>query len=132
MITDKGQPEQKIFVLDSKYYKYGVSKREYDLSGTCSIIKQIAYAEFIERKPESLPNDVKNALNENEIYNAFIIPGRLNDSEKIEYFGYSCADFKDETEKAYNITIDMKFLMYKHLPKDKNLIAELANKICNI
>ena len=107
------------------------------MPGTGSIVKQIAYAEFIEGKPDSLPGDVKNVLNEKEIYNAFILPGRLEDSgKKLDYFGYSCADFKNKTEKAYHkiygFIIDMKLLMYQHQPKDKKLIADLADKICSI
>ncbi len=137
MIMDRGKDSQKIFVLDSKYYKYGISKRDFDLPGTGSIVKQIAYAEFIEGKPDSLPGDMKNVLNEKEIYNAFILPGRLEDSgKKLDYFGYSCADFKNKTEKAYHkiygFIIDMKLLMYQHQPKDKKLIADLAYKICSI
>ena len=133
MITNRGRPGQKIFVLDSKYYKYGVSKRDYDLPGTGSIVKQLAYAEFIEGKPNSLPGDVKNALDENEIYNAFILPGRLEDGKKLEYFGYSCADFKVDGKpysKIHGLTIDMKFLMHHHIPNDKKLTADLADAIC--
>ena len=133
MITNRGKPGQKIFVLDSKYYKYGVSKRDYDLPGTGSIVKQLAYAEFIEGKPDSLPGDVKNALDENEIYNAFILPGRLEDGKKLEYFGYSCADFKVDGKpysKIHGFTVDVKFLMRHHIPNDKKLTADLADAIC--
>lgn len=136
MIMDRGKDSQKIFVLDSKYYKYGVSKHDYDLPGTGSIVKQISYAEFIERKPESLPKDVKNVLNEKEIYNAFILPGKSSGfGGELEYFGYSCADFKNETEKAYNkiygIFLDVRTLMYCHIPHDKKMISQLANVIGN-
>lgn len=133
MITNRGKPGQKIFVLDSKYYKYGVSKRDYDLPGTGSIVKQLAYAEFIEGKPDSLPGDVKNAMDENEIYNAFILPGRLEDGKKLEYFGYSCADFKDDGKpysKIHGLIVDVKFLMHHHIPNDKKLTADLADAIC--
>ena len=136
MITGRGTQKQKIFVLDSKYYKYGVSRHDYDLPSTGSIVKQIAYAEFIEGKPDSLPGDVKNALNEKEIYNAFILPGKSSGfGGELEYFGYSCADFKNETEKAYNkiygIFLDVRTLMYRHIPHDKDMISQLANVIGN-
>ena len=67
MITNRGKENQKIFILDSKYYKYGVSGFDYDLPGTGSIVKQLAYAEYVENSPSSLPNDVKITLNKNEI-----------------------------------------------------------------
>jgi len=55
MITDRGKENQKIFILDSKYYKYGVSKFDYDLPGTGSIVKQFAYEEYAENALPSLP-----------------------------------------------------------------------------
>lgn len=133
MITNRGNEGQRIFVLDSKYYKYGVSHRDYDLPGTGSIVKQLAYAEHIEGKPDSLPPDVKEALNKDEIYNAFILPGRTEGDHFLRYFGYSTADYKNETEKSYSkiygFILDMKSIMYRHIPKDKELIEELANII---
>ena len=124
---------QKIFILDSKYYKYGVSRFDYDLPGTGSIIKQFAYAEYVENSPPSLPNEVKEVLNKDEIYNAFILPGENKSDSKLHYFGYSYADYKNETQKSYSkifgFTLDIKSIMYKHIPKDKQLIKELANLI---
>ncbi|MCR5218700.1 LlaJI family restriction endonuclease [Treponema sp.] len=131
MITNRGKENQKIFILDSKYYKYGLSKIPYDLPGTGSIVKQFAYAEFIEREPEKIPHDVKKVLDKKAIYNAFILPGQ-HDSP-LQYFGYSHADYKNEHEKSYSkiygFTYDIKTLMYKHIPKDKQMIDELAKLI---
>lgn len=87
----------------------------------------------IEGKPDSLPPDVKEALNKDEIYNAFILPGRTEGDHFLRYFGYSTADYKNETEKSYSkiygFILDMKSIMYRHIPKDKELIEELANII---
>lgn len=133
MITNRGKENQKIFILDSKYYKYGVSRFDYDLPGTGSIIKQFAYAEYVENSPPSLPNEVKEVLNKDEIYNAFILPGENKSDSKLHYFGYSYADYKNETQKSYSkifgFILDIKSIMYKHIPKDKQLIKELANLI---
>lgn len=133
MITDRGKENQKIFILDSKYYKYGVSKFDYDLPRTGSIVKQFAYAEYVENAPLSLPKEVRNSLNKNEIYNAFILPGENESGAELHYFGYSYADYKNETEKSYSkiygILLDIKSIMYKHIPKDKMLIEELTNLI---
>ncbi len=133
MITNRGKENQKIFVLDSKYYKYGMSKFDYDLPGTGSIVKQLAYAEYIENCPSSLPADVKKVLKRDEIYNAFILPGRNNKDGPLNYFGYSYSDYKNTEEKSYSkiygFTFDIKSLMYTHIPKDKRLIEELSNLI---
>ena len=130
MITNRGKENQKIFVLDSKYYKYGVSNFDYDLPGTGSIVKQLAYAEYIENTPSSLPKNVKEVLNKNEIYNVFILPGENKSDSNLHYFGYSYADYKNEAEKSYSkifgLILDIKSIMYKHAPKDKKLIEELA------
>ena len=133
MITDRGKDNQKIFILDSKYYKYGISNLDYDLPGTGSIIKQFAYAEYVENSPSSLPSDVKKVLNRDEIYNTFILPGENESGSNLHYFGYSYADYKNESEKSYSkifgLILDIKSIMYKHIPKDKNLIQDLANII---
>lgn len=133
MITDRGKDNQKIFILDSKYYKYGISNLDYDLPGTGSIVKQFAYAEYVENSPSSLPNEVKEVLNKDEIYNAFILPGEKKSDSNLHYFGYSYADYKNRTEKSYSkiygFTLDIKSIMYKHIPKDKKLLNELAELI---
>lgn len=134
MITNRGKENQRIFVLDSKYYKYGASFENHDLPGTDSIVKQIAYAEFIERAPDSLPADVKTALNTNEIYNAFILPGKLHDDSKtLEYFGYSYADYKDKCGKSYSkihgFILDVKNIMQNHSKKDSSFIEALSQRI---
>ena len=132
MITDRGKEGQKIFVLDSKYYKYGVSNGSYDLPGTDSIIKQIAYAEFIENRPASIPSDVLNVLNCNEIYNAFILPYNCNDESILRKFGYSTSEHKNADEKSYNkiygILLDIKNVMYKHV-HNNDAIKQLAKLI---
>ncbi|MCR5494913.1 MAG: LlaJI family restriction endonuclease [Treponema sp.] len=133
MITNRGKENQKIFILDSKYYKYGLSQYDYDLPGTGSIVKQFAYAEYVEKAPSTLPKDVKKVLNKDEIYNAFILPGKNEGPSMLQYFGYSYADYKNTEEKSYSkiygFTVDVKSLMYRHIPKDKNLIDELASLI---
>ncbi len=135
MITNRGKENQKIFVLDSKYYKYGMSKFDYDLPGTGSIVKQFAYAEYIENSPFSLPADVKKVLNKDEIYNAFILPGKSDKDHPLKYFGYSYADYKNTEEKSYSkiygFTFDVKSLMHTHIPKDKKLIEKLSELILN-
>lgn len=131
MIPDRGKTEQKIFVLDSKFYKYGVSSVSYDLPGSDSIIKQIAYAEFIEKGNQQIPKDVLRNLNKSEIYNAFILPFDKKDGDDFECFGYAnCDSYSGKKyHKIYGILLDVKSIMRRHIPRDKALITELSQKI---
>ena len=126
MITDKGSENQRIFVLDSKYYKYGESKQLNHLPMSGSIIKQIAYAEYIENK-ENI-----GALNTSKaIYNAFIMPFESKNSKNMKVVGSAKADYKIGNKSYYNIKailIDTKFLMENYVHNDK-MIKELADLI---
>ena len=55
----------KVFVIDSKYYKYGDTGQSKDLPQVTSINKQITYAEYAEHL---------EITKGKEIYNAFLLP----------------------------------------------------------
>jgi hypothetical protein len=137
MITNRGESNQKIFVLDSKYYRYGVTKNPNHLPDSASVVKQIAYAQYIDNvdNRKNMPCDVSSFINSENIFNAFIMPA---DNTSPENMGYTSADYvlpqdSEETSKPYykiyGILLDIKSIMYRHIPKDKNLIAELVNLI---
>ena len=138
MIQNRGKPGQKIFVLDSKYYRYGVTKIKSHLPSSESIVKQFAYAKYIENKNGSIPKDVKAQINEDSIFNVFIMPADLADEKcKMKNIGFASADFvfwenEDKSEKSWHkihgILLDTKFLMQNHAKNDK-LAAELASLI---
>lgn len=65
--------ESGIYVLDAKYYKYGVKPDPTFLPPTSSIHKQITYGDYISAN--------KN-LDDNDVYNAFIIPFDSQSDEK--------------------------------------------------
>ena len=132
--------DAKIFVLDAKYYQYGEdeisSKDKPDrnprkLPGTGSIIKQIAYAEFIEAMRQQKPEIPKG-----NIYNAFILPYATTfDGSKypIENFGYADCNWKNTEAKTYHkiygILLDVRSIMHRHPSHSDKDIAELAAKI---
>ena len=137
MITDRGKENQKIFVLDSKYYRYGVTKNPNHLPDSASVVKQLAYAKYIDNanNRKNMPSEVSSFIKSENIYNAFIMPA---DNTSPENMGYTSADYvlpqdSEEVQTPYyiihGILLDIKSLMYKHIPKDKKLIAELANLI---
>ena len=135
MIHNRGTDKQKIFVLDSKYYRYGVSNFTYDLPGSDSIIKQIDYAQFIENGNKPIPKDVRDNLNKEEIYNAFILPYDKKENENdLKCFGYAKTNSSvgnQKYNKIYGIVLDVKSIMYRHIPHDKQMIEQLAAKIEN-
>ena len=137
MITNRGSENQKIFVLDSKYYRYGATKNPNHLPDSASVVKQIAYAQYIDNQDnrEKLPCDVSTHISSENIYNAFIMPADNNAPENIGYVSADYVLLQDAEDaqkpyhKIYGILLDIKSLMYRHIPKDKKLIEELVNLI---
>lgn len=68
------QEDSSVFILDAKYYTYGVSPEDQEgsLPGSDSICKQIAYAEFVELHASRFFKTTQGAGS--HIYNAFILP----------------------------------------------------------
>ena len=145
---------QDTFVLDSKYYKYGLTGFNSHLPGAESVCKQMAYAEYVETHwNEILGLDSSNATHfQNDalpkpIYNAFIMPCCAeNVKEKFPNavfsesglfsmcrVGYIYGDWKnvkDENRpyhKIHCILLDMKSVMrnYANNPTAQSELAEL-------
>ncbi len=126
MIVNKGTESQKTFVLDSKYYRYGESRQLCHLPMSGSILKQIAYAEYIEK--EEYEGRLKKSKS---IHNAFIMPYESKDSANMKFVGSARTDFKNEDKpycKIKTILIDTKWLMENHNRNNKT-VEELANLI---
>ena len=127
------EKENNIFVIDSKYYKFGFTGREDDLPETSSIQKQIAYGSFIRH---NIKDKSKN------IYNAFMIPFNKNDNplgkciRNIQYIGYADSPTQhngDSYEKVYTYLVDMRYIIEtwnKHNHQDD--IDELVENILNV
>lgn len=128
MITDKGTENQKIFVLDSKYYRYGESRQLNHLPMSGSIIKQIAYAEYIENK------EIEGELRPKSraIYNVFIMPfDSKNNDSTMKFVGSAHTDYKVGDKPYYKIKailIDTKWLMENYVRNDET-VRELAELI---
>ena len=142
------------FVLDSKYYKYGLTGFNSHLPGAESVCKQMAYAEYVETHwNEILGLDSSNATHSQNdalpkpIYNAFIMPCCAeNVKEKFPNavfsesglfsmcrVGYIYGDWKnvkDENRpyhKIHCILLDMKSVMrnYANNPAAQSELAGL-------
>ena len=121
------------YILDSKYYKYGVTGINKDLPGTDSIQKQVTYGEFV----NSNFNLDKQYTN---IYNAFIIPynkeyNSFNTNDKVHYCGYAKCNWKlnDQFDKKYLkiavILIDTKTIIDSYFENDKKIKELLMKEI---
>ena len=131
MVGDNGD----CFVLDSKYYKYGLTGNKTDLPGGDSVPKQMAYAEYVEKK---------KSVAAEHIYNAFILPfcaaaenGILpgNDENLCSFVarrvGYIYGDWKDKSRPSHKIVcilLDMKSVM-RYYASSKDARKALAQMI---
>lgn len=117
-----------VYVLDAKYYKYGVTRRMTDLPESTSINKQITYGEFIAEQ-----ECFKKKHGENyKVYNAFIMPYAQKNGEELKNIGIAYSNWKTN-EKSYEniqgILLDIKHLMYASWGQNVEKIEKLVQCI---
>lgn len=126
--------EKDVYVLDAKYYKYGITKNPQHLPESSSINKQISYGEYI-KTHEKFEDERKQGMN---VYNAFLMPydstHKPYDVEKSKYYtiGEGIADWKDNLEdyhRVQGILVDVKHLMSNSIKPNYKEIEELSNQI---
>lgn len=118
-----------VYVLDAKYYKYGVTRRPSDLPESTSINKQITYGEYIAEQEK-----FKQLHGESfKVFNAFLLPYESVEANVMN-IGLAISDWKTN-KKAYElvqgILVDVKYLMKAFVARTENDIAELAKCIDN-
>ena len=124
--------DNKVYVVDAKYYRYGVTGVRNHLPESSSINKQITYAEYIETS-----NELKSKYGNRPIYNAFLMPfNRTNNPFSVSQYylniGEGISDWKhnDKTyEKVQGIVIDITFLMKTYSGSHSTQIKMLAKEI---
>lgn len=122
--------QDKIFVLDAKYYKAGADLKEGNMPNGESILKQIVYAQKLEHL------DKQNNTS-HKIYNAFLLPyGKTENENNLVPLGKTTEDWYDEEsikEKEYlqirAIRLDTKSLMYNHSVATTETLSSLAELI---
>lgn len=120
--------QDKLYVLDAKYYKFGVTKKASDLPGSTSINKQITYGEYIAEQ--------RNFKNEN-IYNAFLMPfdsvdPKWKGASDLLSIGMAISSWKSNEktyEKIQGILVDVKYLMSISVRGNESEIERLASCI---
>lgn len=120
--------ENKLYILDSKYYKFGTNGHPMNLPHTDSIQKQITYGEY-----------ARNNTGFEEIYNAFIVPynkenNKFNINGDIEYVGFAESNWKNKNnshlyEHVALILIDTKYAIDKYFECTNGDINELVGSI---
>lgn len=126
------QFDDKIYVLDAKYYKYGQTGIVSHLPESTSINKQITYGEYIAETDKFMKNGEHPI-----VYNAFIMPFDANgdifpSDGPICYIGTARSDWKKGNKKYENIIgmlMDVKYLMKLNQRQEQSEIIRLANLI---
>lgn len=122
-----------VYILDAKYYKYGVTGKAWDLPESTSINKQITYGEYVANEEKFKKKHGDNM----KVYNAFLMPF---DSLKSKYpnnpemlkVGEAVSNWKDNSEdyqKIQGILIDVKTMMNINVRQEMKEIEKLAKLI---
>ena len=117
----------KIYVLDAKYYKYGLTGWTNDLPATSSIQKQITYGKHIAEQFDDIDS--------NEVYNAFIMPFDAEGGKLLKFVSVGTADWEkynsDTKNYAYvlGMLLDTKHLITEYVKHNQSEIDYLAENI---
>lgn len=129
--------DNKIYVLDAKYYQYGITGFYKDLPSSSSISKQITYGEYIHSQDRFKEKHGENAA----VYNAFIMPFNSTENEfgSDDLFlniGEATGDWKPEGdggfeyERVQGILVDIRYLMQHYsVGRATSQIQRLAHAI---
>lgn len=123
--------DNKAYVLDAKYYRFGETRDPMHLPASSSINKQITYGEYIHINTTAFGVDSK-------VYNAFLMPYNKKNwraasaPRNIRKIGEATGDWKTGTEpymRVQGILIDVRYLMYQYQKYNASEIVELASEI---
>lgn len=121
------------YILDAKYYKYGVSGKAWDLPESTSINKQITYGEYVANEEKFKKRHGANM----KVYNAFLMPfdslkSKCSDNPEMIKVGEAVSNWKDNAEeyqKIQGILVDVKTLMNINIRQEMKEIEKLAELI---
>ena len=119
----------RVFILDAKYYKYGIIPNPAFLPPTSSVHKQITYGDYV---------FTKRFAEKNKIYNAFLLPYKAEPGEElIKFVSVGTGDwikYNDETANHKYVLVmllDTKFLMDTYSKHNNREIEKMSQKIMN-
>lgn len=121
----------KLYVIDAKYYKFGITGYENHLPNSSSINKQITYAEYIDKHIK---------VDNKKIFNAFLMP--FNSEKNVfgtkrtfENIGEATGKWRESSnpknyDRVQGIVMNTKTLLQRRQRNSKNYYKqELANCI---
>lgn len=122
----------KVYILDAKYYKFGWTGHPGDLPESTSINKQITYGEYVAESGKFLADGKQP-----EVYNAFIMPfdskgKKFFTENNIKYIGTARSTWKSNNkdyEMIQGILLDVKHLMKCAIRLDTEEIIQMAKEI---
>jgi len=120
----------KIYVLDAKYYQYGVSYDPSALPQTSSIQKQITYGKHIVENAKVL-----DEIPAKDVLNAFIMPFNADSDDKYKFVSVGTADWEAYAPNTPNyayvlgILLDTKWLISEYVRHNDKEIELLSNQI---
>ncbi|MBR2320429.1 MAG: LlaJI family restriction endonuclease [Clostridia bacterium] len=127
--------DDKLYILDAKYYRYGIDENNPDLlPHTADIAKQIVYGKYIQdKKRHKNGTEYEN----DQIYNAFIMPFASDDPQKQPYkfVSIGTAEWEKYTASspAYcyvlGILLDTRYLMEQHFSRNEIEVQKLSELI---
>lgn len=97
--------EKRLYILDAKYYKYGIYDNIDLLPGSSDVQKQITYGDHAK---------YRHAEYEGRIKNAFILPFCSCFMDKVQNIGYAESNWRegeDSHQKVHLILIDSEYLI---------------------
>lgn len=117
----------KLFILDAKYYKYGITNNPMHLPATSSIQKQITYGDYIARC---------HFVGRNEIYNAFVMPFTASDGEDpMKFVSVGTADWIEYSPRTENykyilgMLLDTRYIMNTYTRHNEKEILNASELI---
>lgn len=122
--------QDKIYVLDAKYYRYGITQNENDLPDTSSIHKQITYGRHI-------ANMADKEYPPSKIYNAFVMPYNGSDGPYVLKFVAvgtgEWEEYRDDDDSNYpyilGLLLDTRHLITTYTKHNLTEIEALADMI---
>ncbi len=123
----------KYYVIDSKFYRYGSTGNSDHLPNGSDINKQITYAEYIEKAKE---------IHADNIYNCFLMPFNheanvFSTISEIKNIGEAIGEWRytdkephlKKYERIQGVVIDVRFLMKNYICISDKQKKELADEI---
>lgn len=125
--------QNRVYLLDAKYYKYGVTGKAWDLPGSASIDKQITYGEYVAGEQKFKERHGAKL----KVFNAFLMPfDALETNEDgapwMIRVGEAVSDWKTNAqayERIQGILVDVRTLMRLNVRQDEKAMRMLAGLI---